>query len=67
MSDIGLAMLFDRSGGRITPHMRDLITDQPYHSPHGKKLIQEMRERWDDLDSREEHQKVGSGRSARQA
>ena len=58
---MGLAMLFDRSGGRITPYMRDLITNKPDQTPHGKALIKEVRERWDQLDSKEEDQKVGVG------
>ena len=59
MSAIGLAMLFERSGGDITPYMRDLITDRPIDSPLGKLLIQEARVRWDDLDAREDHVQVG--------
>ena len=58
MSDLGLAMLFDRGGGRITPYMRGLIEQQKIQSFHADALLKEVREKWDELDAREEQQKV---------
>ena len=58
MSDFGLAMLFDRSGGKLTEQMRDLLAKHQVQVPFGNALIAQIREKWDDLDSREEEQKV---------
>ena len=58
MSDFGLAMLFDRGGGQITPRMRDIIEHQKCQDPHAQSLIAQVRQRWDELDAKEEHQKV---------
>ena len=59
MSEVGLAMLFDRSGGQITPRMRDLITNKEVKSAYLQELLDEIRAKWDDWDSREDSEKVG--------
>ena len=64
MSDFGLAMLFDRGGGQITPRMRDIIEHQKCQDPHAQALIAQVRQRWDELDAKEEHQKVMKTRTA---
>ena len=58
MSEVGLAMLFDRSGGQITPRMRDLITNKEVKSAYLQELLDEIRAKWDEWDSREDNQKV---------
>ena len=58
MSKVGLAMLLDHSGGHITAEMRDIIAKQKVDSPLGRKLLAEVKEKWDDLDAREEGEKV---------
>ena len=60
MSEVGLAMLFDRSGGEITPKMRDLIADMELKSPAAEILIGEARDKWDALDAREDEDKVSA-------
>ena len=56
MSEAGIALLFDRSGGKITETMRDLIENVKLKSAAGEMLIQEIREMWDKWDLRDDVQ-----------
>ena len=53
-SKVGLALLYDRAGGKITEHMRDEIEKVQVTEVHSKQLIAEVRNMWDEWDSREE-------------
>jgi len=55
MSQVGLAMLMDHSGGRITGKMRDMIVNQTVRTPNGKVLLAQVKERWDALDAGDEN------------
>ena len=59
-SKVGLALLYDRSGGKITEKMRDEIEKVKVTEPHSKQLIADVRKIWDEWDSREEE--VGDDR-----
>ncbi|XP_052780720.1 uncharacterized protein LOC128217558 isoform X1 [Mya arenaria] len=59
MSKVGLAVLFDRSGGKITAAMRDAIESDTLLTPHAQNLLTEIRERWDEWDLREDEVKRG--------
>ena len=54
MSAVGLAMLFDRSGGQLTAKMSDMIAEDVPKEAHAQKLIAEIRAMWDEWDLREE-------------
>ena len=54
MSKVGLALLFDRSGGKITEDMRDIIAKMELKSAASEMLIKEVREIWDQWDLRDE-------------
>ena len=56
MSKVGLAMLFDRAGGKMTENMRDSIAAVEVHSEYHKRLIREVRDIWDEWDLRDEVQ-----------
>ena len=56
MSKVGLALLFDRSGGKITEDMRDIIEKMELKSAASEKLIEETRAIWDKWDLRDEIQ-----------
>ena len=53
-SKVGLALLYDRSGGKITTKMRDEVEKIEITDPHSKQLIADVRKIWDEWDSREE-------------
>ena len=53
-SKVGLALLYDRAGGKITEKMRDEIEKVQVTEAHSKQLIAEVRKMWDEWDSREE-------------
>ena len=54
MSAVGLAVLFDRAGGEMTAKMSDAIAKTKLKSEFHEKLINtDVREIWDDWDSRE--------------
>ena len=53
-SKVGLALLYDRSGGKITEKMRDEIEKIKVTEPHSKRLIADVRKIWDEWDSGEE-------------
>ena len=56
MSKVGLAMLFDRAGGKMTEHMSDSIAQVEVHKEYHKQLIREIRDVWDAWDLRDEVQ-----------
>ncbi|VDI59828.1 Hypothetical predicted protein [Mytilus galloprovincialis] len=56
MSKCGLAVLFDRSGGKLTDEIRDEIANDPMKTPHGQNLLKEIRERWDEWDLKDKVQ-----------
>ena len=47
MSKVGIALLFDRSGGKITSEMSDVIAASDVKKPHHQHLIDEVRRLWD--------------------
>ena len=53
MSKMGLAVLFDRSGGAITDVMRDIIDKVEVQQLRHQQLLQEVRAMWDTWDLRE--------------
>ena len=53
MSKAGLAILFDRSGGKLTSTMRDIIASDKLTDPHHKAIIAEIRSEWNSWDSQE--------------
>ena len=54
MSKVGIAILFDRSGGELTEEMSDVIAKVKVANPHHERLIAEIRDEWDSWDVREE-------------
>ena len=56
MSKVGLALLFDRSGGKITEEMRDSIEKMKLKSATSEMLIKEVRAIWDEWDLRDKIQ-----------
>ncbi|CAG2220393.1 unnamed protein product [Mytilus edulis] len=56
MSKCGLAVLFDRAGGKLTDEIRDEIANDPIKTPHGQNLLKEIRERWDEWDLKDKVQ-----------
>ena len=56
MSKVGLALLFDRSGGRITEEMRDSIEKMELKSAASEILIEEVRAIWDEWDLKDKIQ-----------
>ena len=61
-SAAGLAILFDRSGGKLTANMAEVIASAETQSVHHDTLIAEVRKDWDDWDVREEGENRGDGR-----
>jgi 6-pyruvoyl-tetrahydropterin synthase len=60
MSETGLALLFDRSGGKLTDKMSEAIARVCVKEQHHKVIIEEIRELWDFWDAKE--QEKGDGR-----
>ena len=56
MSEAGLGVLFDRSGGKLTKKMRDVIADMEAGTDLEKRLVMEVKERWDTWDLQDEVQ-----------
>ncbi|XP_028401598.1 uncharacterized protein LOC114524652 [Dendronephthya gigantea] len=56
MSKVGLAILFDRSGGELTAAMRDAIAEEEPKSLRAKELLDDIRKMWDEWDLRDEVQ-----------
>ena len=50
MSAVGLAILFDRSGGKLTDKMSTVIAREEPSKVHAQKLIAEIRAMWDEWD-----------------
>ena len=53
MSAVGLALLFDRSGGKLTKKMSEVIAQDEPKKVHAKELIAEIRAMWDEWDLRD--------------
>ena len=53
MSEMGLALLFDRAGGSLTQAMRDVIEKVGVEAAHHQSLLGQVREIWDTWDLRE--------------
>jgi len=58
-SAAGLALLFDRSGGKLTEKMADAIAKVEVKASYHKQLIAEIREEWDRWDKRDKEQNDG--------
>ena len=56
MSKVGLAVLFDRSGGELTAEMADAIAEEEPKSLHTQELLDEIRKMWDEWDLRDDVQ-----------
>jgi len=50
MSAVGLAILFDRSGGKLTDKMSTVIAREEPSKVHAQELIAEIRAMWDEWD-----------------
>lgn len=61
MSSAGLAILFDRSGGKLTAKMRDILATVEVKSANTKRIIDEIRKQWDEFDLKEATQGGKSG------
>ncbi len=57
MSEVGLALLYDRSGGAMTAEMCDAIANIKIRSAHGEELIAQVRKIWDEWDLKEDEDK----------
>ena len=57
MSHVGLALLFDRAGGKLTVPMRDAIEKVEVSRESHSILLQSIRNTWDIWDLREESQR----------
>ena len=55
-SAAGIAMLFDRSGGKLTTEMSEVIKNADVESVHAQNLIEEVRSIWNEWDIKEEEQ-----------
>jgi hypothetical protein len=53
MSKVGLAILFDRSGGKLTEAMAKSVEDEKPETVHGERLIAQIRKLWDVWDLRD--------------
>ena len=56
MSSAGLAILFDRSGGKLTPKMQQVIQQDAVTGQNAKNLIDQIRKIWDEWDLRDAKQ-----------
>ncbi|KAJ7371282.1 hypothetical protein OS493_026926 [Desmophyllum pertusum] len=56
MSAAGIALLFDRSGGKLTAKMADVIEKAEVKSAHAQHLIEEVRKIWNEWDIQEDKQ-----------
>lgn len=55
MSNVGIAILFDRAGGKLTSAMERAINQAPAGSPAEEMLLADVRQRWDDSDVHHKH------------
>ncbi|XP_078374129.1 uncharacterized protein LOC144657648 [Oculina patagonica] len=53
MSAVGIALLFDRSGGNLTEKMSEAIAKEEPKKAHAQELIAEIRAMWDEWDLRD--------------
>ena len=60
-SAAGIVLLFDRSGGKMTEPMADVISKTKLAAVHHDDLIAKVREEWDRWDMREEGENKGDG------
>ena len=56
MSSVGVALLFKRSGGKLTPAMRDVIEIAEVEDAKSRALIDNVRKIWDEWDLEDEKQ-----------
>ena len=56
MSEVGIAVLLDRAGGKVTERMRDVIAKLEVNKPNEKRLIGDVRKIWDAWDLCDEEQ-----------
>lgn len=56
MSKVGLAVLFDRSGGKLTSTIAEAIAEDKPKMAHAQTLLAEIRKMWDEWDLKEEKQ-----------
>lgn len=56
-SEVGIAVLFDRSGGSLTEKMANIIAEVDVRAPHHQALIKEIRKEWDFWDTQDRVQK----------
>nr|QPL12217.1 ilborin B [Halisarca dujardinii] len=61
MSEAGIALLFDRSGGQLTERMSKVIVSTKNAAPHHEEIIADIRKLWDEYDYNEKGQKRGDG------
>lgn len=54
MSQVGIAILFDRAGGKLSGEMSEVIAEVDLKLNTHKQLIKEVREIWDEWDANEE-------------
>lgn len=52
-SRVGIAILFDRAGGKVTSDMSDEIAKVKLKEPSHKAIIAEIRKLWDEWDSKD--------------
>ena len=57
MSEVGIALLFDRAGGHLTEKMSEVIVAMEYHTVHQEELIGKVQEMWEEWDLKEVGQK----------
>ena len=60
-SPAGIALLFDKSGGKLTPEMGEVVSKVRTQSAHHEKLISQIKEEWDHWDNQEEGADKGDG------
>ena len=56
MSEVGLALLFDRAGGKLTEEMSDVIASVEIENYRHEELIAQIRKLWDTWDLQDEVQ-----------
>lgn len=61
-SPAGIAMLFDRSGGKLTDAISNVLEKARQKAPHHDNLIALVRKDWDEWDNREDGCDKGDGR-----
>jgi Ca2+-binding EF-hand superfamily protein len=49
-SEVGIALLYDRAGGKLTGKMADIIATVELQSVHHKELINDVKKVWDEWD-----------------